>query len=64
MKQGFTCKHMNWKLKCSDGTLYTGCTIDHDERIKRHQKGENTYTKFRLPILLISYIAFSNKYKA
>jgi putative endonuclease len=51
-------------LKCSDGTYYTGCTIDLDERIKRHQKGENTYTRFRLPILLISYIAFSNKYKA
>jgi putative endonuclease len=51
-------------LKCSDGTYYTGCTIDLDERIKRHQKGENTYTRFRLPISLISYIAFSNKYKA
>ena len=51
-------------LKCSDGTIYTGCTTDLEERIKRHLKGEVTYTKHRLPVTLITYIAFSDKYKA
>ena len=27
-------------------------------------KGENTYTKYRLPVEMIFYAAFSNKYKA
>ena len=51
-------------LKCSDGTSYTGCTSNLDARITRHNKGENTYTKVRLPVKLITYIAFQNKYKA
>ena len=51
-------------LKCSDNTIYTGHTQDLEERIKRHNKGENTYTKYRLPIELIFYAAFSNNYKA
>jgi putative endonuclease len=51
-------------LKCSDSTFYTGCTSDLDDRLKRHSKGENTYTKYRLPVNLITYIAFQDKYKA
>jgi putative endonuclease len=51
-------------LKCSDGTFYTGCTSNLEERIKRHLKGENTYTRYRLPVLLITYFAFNDKYKA
>ena len=51
-------------LKCSDNTFYTGCTSDLDARLKRHSKGENTYTRYRLPVNLISYIAFQDKYKA
>ncbi|HEY5123746.1 MAG TPA: GIY-YIG nuclease family protein [Ignavibacteria bacterium] len=51
-------------LKCSDGTYYTGCTSDLEDRINRHLKGENTYTKYRLPVVLVSYIAFTDKYKA
>ena len=51
-------------LKCSDNTLYTGCTSDLDDRLKRHSKGENTYTKYRLPVNLVSYTAFNDKYKA
>ena len=51
-------------LKCSDNTIYTGHTVDLEERIKRHNKGENTYTKYRLPVKLIFYTGFSDKYKA
>ena len=51
-------------LKCSDNTYYTGCTSDLDDRLNRHSKGENTYTKFRLPVVLVGYTAFNNKYKA
>ena len=51
-------------LKCADGTFYTGCTSNLDERLKLHKKGENIYTRTRLPFMLISYFAFSDKYKA
>jgi putative endonuclease len=51
-------------LKCADNSVYTGCTSDLDDRIKRHFKGENTYTRERLPVALIGYTAFLNKYKA
>lgn len=51
-------------LKCNDGLPYTGCTDDLKDRIDRHQKGNVPATKARLPIKLISYFAFSNKYSA
>lgn len=51
-------------LKCSDGTTYTGCTNNVEERLKRHNKGEVHYTSTRLPLELITYIAFTDKYKA
>ena len=51
-------------LKCNDGLPYTGCTDDLKDRIGRHQKGNVPATKERLPVKLISYFAFSNKYTA
>ena len=51
-------------LKCADGKYYTGCTSNIEERLKRHQKGEVLFTRSRLPIELIVYIAFKDKYKA
>jgi len=51
-------------LKCVDNSYYTGCTSDLDDRINRHLKRENTYTKDRLPVILIYYSAFLDKYKA
>jgi putative endonuclease len=51
-------------LSCADGKPYTGCTEDLKDRIDRHQKGSVPATKDRLPIKLISYFAFSNKYIA
>lgn len=51
-------------LRCSDGYLYTGCTENLDERLKRHNAGYVPATKFRLPVELITYIAFTDNYKA
>ena len=51
-------------LKCSDGTHYIGCTNNLEERIKRHTRGEVSYTKTRQPFELIVYTTFTNKYKA
>ena len=51
-------------VKCSDNTYYTGCTNNLEDRISRHNKGQVHYTKDKLPIEVITYIAFSDKYKA
>jgi putative endonuclease len=51
-------------LKCSDGHPYTGCTDNLKGRIERHKKGHVPATQPRLPVMLISYFAFSNKYTA
>ena len=51
-------------LLCADGTYYTGHTNNLEDRIKRHNKGENIYTKARLPVKIVTYLAFSDKYKA
>ena len=41
-----------------------GCTNNIEDRIKRHNKGYIPATKNLLPIKLITYFAFSNKYTA
>lgn len=51
-------------LKCKDDKIYTGCTSNLKERIERHKRGHVPATAGRLPIFLINYIAFKNKYKA
>jgi putative endonuclease len=51
-------------LKCIDGTHYTGYTTDLADRLERHEKGEITHTSSRLPVQLVTYITFSDKFKA
>jgi putative endonuclease len=51
-------------LLCTDGASYTGCTSNLKDRIERHSKGYVPATAKRLPIRLITYTGFSNKYKA
>jgi putative endonuclease len=43
-------------LECSDGSYYTGSTIDLEKRISEHQnaKGAN-HTKKRLPVVLLYF---------
>ncbi len=40
-----------YMLRCSDGTIYTGCTNDLEKRVKAHNAGRGAkYTKRRLPV--------------
>ncbi len=40
-------------LRCADGSLYTGWTIDMERRLARHQAGTaSRYTASRLPVRL------------
>ncbi len=41
-------------LECSDGTLYTGITVDLNRRLTAHQRGAaSKYTRARLPVRVI-----------
>ena len=51
-------------LRCADGNLYTGCFQNLEDRLKRHASGQVIATKPRLPVELLTYIAFTDKYKA
>ena len=51
-------------LRCCDNSYYTGCTNNLKDRLNRHNNGYVHYTQDKLPIELITYIAFSDKYKA
>lgn len=43
-------------LECSDGSFYTGSTVDIERRLKEHQNGVGAnYTKYRLPIRLVYF---------
>jgi predicted GIY-YIG superfamily endonuclease len=56
-------QYVVYVLGCKDG-FYVGCTNNLKERIERHNKGCVPATRKRLPVKLISYFAFSNKYTA
>ena len=51
-------------LNCNNGKTYTGHTSNISERLERHQKGWVPATKWIRPVVLITYLAFSDKYKA
>ncbi len=51
-------------LKCADGKFHTGCTSDLDALMKRHHAGDLPSTHGRLPVILLTYIVFSEKQKA
>lgn len=41
-------------LKCNDNSLYTGYTVNLENRIKEHNKGKaSKYTRGRLPVELV-----------
>ncbi|MBK7763545.1 MAG: GIY-YIG nuclease family protein [Bacteroidetes bacterium] len=47
-------------LLCSDGSYYTGSTIDLERRIEEHQRGEGAnHTKKHLPVQLVYSEQFS-----
>lgn len=46
-------------LLCSDGSYYTGSTIDLEKRINEHQNGNGAnHTKKRLPVELVYFEEF------
>ena len=48
-------------LKCRDGTYYTGCTSNLEQRLHQHQLGYfSGYTKMRLPVKLVFSQEFSD----
>ncbi len=51
-------------LKCSNEKLYVGCTENLKDRLERHNKGYVPATKALLPVKLMTYICFPNKYTA
>jgi len=56
--------HTVYILKCVDGKPYTGCTENIEERLNCHNSGYVPATAGRLPVGLITYITFKDKYKA
>ena len=51
-------------LQCNNNAYYTGCTRNMEERLDKHNNGRVHYTKDKLPVKLITYIAFTEKHKA
>ena len=53
-------------LRCSDGTLYAGCTNDLIKRLHQHNHAKNGahYTKIRRPVSLVYKKAFRTLAKA
>lgn len=43
-----------YMLRCADGSLYTGITVDIDQRITKHNNGTGAkYTRGRGPVELV-----------
>jgi putative endonuclease len=58
-------KHFVYIVKCSDGTFYTGYTVDIKRRIKEHNSGVGAkYTRGRTPVKLIYKESFSSRSNA
>ena len=49
-------------LRCSDGSLYTGWTVDLERRVQRHRAGTaSRYTASRLPVELVHAIPMPDR---
>jgi predicted GIY-YIG superfamily endonuclease len=43
-----------YMLRCGDGSLYTGITLDLERRLAQHRAGRaSRYTRSRLPVELV-----------
>jgi len=57
--------HYVYVVKCADGTLYTGYTMNLDERVATHNRGKGAkYTKSRLPVMLVYFEEYQFKSEA
>lgn len=51
--------------ECSDGSLYTGWTVDLKRREKKHNSGEGAkYTRSRLPVKIVYFEEYEDKSSA
>jgi putative endonuclease len=49
-------------LRCADGSLYTGWSIDVAKRLQRHNAGTaSRYTASRLPVELVYEVAMEDR---
>jgi len=50
-------------LKCADGTLYSGITVDLARRVKEHNSSKlgAKYTRGRRPVKLVFFKRFRNR---
>lgn len=54
-----------YMVRCADGTLYTGWTIDVGRRVQCHNAGKGAkYTRPRLPVELVYFETFETKEEA
>ena len=52
-------------LRCQDDSLYSGITVDLEDRLKEHNKGTGAkYTSVRRPVRLVYYERYDNVSKA
>jgi putative endonuclease len=48
-------------LRCADGTLYTGWTVDLERRLRSHSRGTGArYTRSRRPVALLARFAMAD----
>ena len=58
-------KNYVYILECSDKTLYTGWTVNIENRIKVHNSGNGAkYTRGRTPVKLVYFEEFDGKSEA
>jgi len=52
-------------LRCSDGSLYTGWTIDLERRLREHRAARaSKYTRSRLPVELAASVTVGSRTEA
>jgi putative endonuclease len=52
-------------LRCADGSLYAGYTVDLEARLAKHNQGVGSkYTRTRLPVRLVFASEFVTKSEA
>jgi putative endonuclease len=51
-------------LECSDKSLYTGITLNLNNRIKGHFNGSSKYTRSKLPVKLVYFEESNDKIEA
>lgn len=55
-------EYYTYMVRCADGTLYTGWTVDVEKRVAAHNAGKGAkYTKSRRPVQLVWSRSFPTK---